>query len=1034
MRNDRQAPSQRGNPTRRRWFETLEQRTLLSAGGLAAQYFHNEGFTGLAYESVEAVDFDWGTGSPAPGVAPSTFSVRWTGQVRAAYSEDYTFYATSDQGVRLWVDGRLLIDHWDPHNTTVDSATVSLVSGRRYDIRVDYYEQYGSAEVQLEWSSSSLPREVVPASQLYTSPAGLFGSYADGAGGAASRYDANIDFDWGAASAHPAVAADGFQVEWTGQVRPDHSGAYTFSVTSDEGVRLWVDGELVVDDWQPHTTRTATGVKQLEAGKWYDVRITYYDQSGAAGVSLSWSGEGQTGNQTQVIRTENLRAAKPTELTFQNPLGPGQDPYVTQWNNSYLHVRSAGRSVLIDQADALVDIHPSNAASSTVVAWTAPLGTSYSQQVWAPEIFHHNGKWYLYFTASDGDNANHRMYVLERDDPDPMGPYVFRGQIAAATDRWAIDGTVLDWQGQLYFIWSGWPGATNGQQNLYIAEMSDPLTISGDRHLISTPDYAWERQGLAINEGPQILAHQGELHIIYSGSGYWRHEYALGRLTYDGVGSLLERSSWQKSPSPVFSQAGAIVGTGHASFTTSLDGSEHWMVYHAHHDPANFQEDRDILLQEFAFDAAGNPDFGEPVPTSTPQSVPGGLPDPERPLLVGDFDGSGLVDRSDYAVWRGSYGLVVAPGVGADANRNGVIDAGDYALWRDNRGAVPPGQDPTLAYWRHEEGPAGQPVIAGEVSVVDSSGSGNPMQTIEASSTAASYSTDVSPLALRSGLPNTLSLDFGPGGDGPGRNDGNVSSGSPINTHTFEALTVEFAFRLKALGGFQTLVGKDGAPVSSPVAPLQVKVRGDNFPGGEPNQLFVEWIDGDGDSAQLLIAGETGDYTIVDAMYGADFRGPSGEVLYSTNSAFSVGRGAYNGNAADWVNALIDEVRISDEALDLSQLLFVPSVVPAAALAAPAPPVAASDNRQDLTVWMPSETLAIAPASEAMASHPPIPQGRPTNLLLAPSARVQRASETDNPQEGRGHWSPEEADSAKPPEDGLARRVRDAAFASVLAW
>lgn len=753
MPRERQTVRPRGAAARRRWFEELEQRTLLSAGGLTAQYFHNKDFTGLAYESVEAIDFDWGTGSPAPGVAPTTFSVRWTGQVRAAYSEDYTFYTTSDQGVRLWVDGQLLIDHWDAHSAAEDSATISLLSGRRYDIRVDYYEQSGSAEVRLEWSSASLPREVVPAAQLYTSPAGLYGSYTDETGAAGSRFDSTIDFDWGAGQPHSAVAADGFQVAWTGQIRPDFSEAYTFSLTSDEGARLWVGGELVVDDWQPHTARTASGAKQLEAGKWYDIRIEYYDQTGAAGITLAWSAEGQTDNQTEVVPTENLRAAKPTELTFQNPLGPGQDPYVTKWNDSYLHVRSAGRSVLIDQADALIDIHSSNAASSTTVAWTAPLGTAYSEQIWAPEIFQINGKWYIYVAASDGVNANHRMYVLERDDPDPMGPYVFRGQLTPTTDRWAIDGTVLDWQGQLYFLWSGWPGTTDGQQNLYIAEMSDPLTISGDRHLISTPDYAWERHGLAINEGPQVLVHDGKLHIIYSGSGYWTHEYALGRLTYDGVGSLLDRSSWQKAASPVFSQAGDIVGTGHASFTTSIDGTEHWIVYHAHHDAANFQEDRDIFLQEFTFDAAGNPDFGQPIPMSTPQAVPGGAPDPERPLLAGDFDGSGRVDRGDDAVWRSSYGLAIAPGVSADANRNGVIDAGDYTLWRDNRGAVASASASSSVELPDEQRVASQAVEPKADAVADASAPANYLPIVDVSSTAATDSPDATPLASHPAMP-----------------------------------------------------------------------------------------------------------------------------------------------------------------------------------------------------------------------------------------------------------------------------------------
>ena len=93
---------------------------MLSGEGLTGQYFHNVDFTGLAAERTEAVDFDWGSGSPVAGVEANNFSVRWSGQIEPLHSEQYTFYTTSNQGVRLWVDGQLLIDNWKPHNSEVD--------------------------------------------------------------------------------------------------------------------------------------------------------------------------------------------------------------------------------------------------------------------------------------------------------------------------------------------------------------------------------------------------------------------------------------------------------------------------------------------------------------------------------------------------------------------------------------------------------------------------------------------------------------------------------------------------------------------------------------------------------------------------------------------------------------------------------------------------------------------------------------------------------------------------------------------------
>ncbi len=671
-------------------FESLEPRRVLAGAGLTAQYFHNADFTGLAAERVEVPNFAWGLASPAPGMDAESFSVRWFGQVEAEYSETYTFRTVSDDGVRLWVDGKLLIDDWTVHSARVESGTIDLQAGRRYDIRLEYFDASNSAQLRLQWSSASQTLETIPAAQLYTSSAGLAGAYADTFGHANSRTDTTIDFNWGAGQPISGVGADNFQVRWTGYLRPDFSESYQFSASSDERVRLWIGDELIIDNWIPHELTQNVGVKHLEAGKWYDFRLEYADVAGHAEIELSWLSERQTGgDEFAVISSDNLRAAKETPLVASNPLGPGQDPFVIQWEGTYLHVRSAGNGVWIDQAERLEDIHSSDPNSTSLKVWTAPGGTNYSGQIWAPELHQLGGKWYIYVAVSNGSNATHRMHVLERDDPNPMGAYVYKGQLAPTTDRWAIDGTVLEWQGSLYFIWSGWPGTTDGQQNLYIAEMSNPWTIRGNRSLFSSPTYGWERFGLPINEGPQVLINEGKLHIIYSASGYWTHQYALGRLTYDGVGSIMNQNSWSKAVTPLFQQAGDIVGTGHASFVKSPDGTEDWIVYHAHHDRYNWQDDRDILIQQFRFNADGTPNFGAPIPNTTPVEVPSGYVDADRPLVPGDYDASGVTNAADLAVFAGLFGLPITPGISADGDADGVVDGSDFLLWQRNFGATP---------------------------------------------------------------------------------------------------------------------------------------------------------------------------------------------------------------------------------------------------------------------------------------------------------------------------------------------------------
>jgi hypothetical protein len=241
--------------------------------------------------------------------------------------------------------------------------------------------------------------------------------------------------------------------------------------------------------------------------------------------------------------------------------------------------------------------------------------------------------------------------------------------------------------------------------------------------------------------------------------------------------------------------------------------------------------------------------------------------------------------------------------------------------------------------------------------VLDSSGNGNHMQTFNPAFTSATYSSTVSPVPLRSGLPNTRSLDFGPGGDDPGLNDDNFTSGKPINAQLFNAVTVEVAFRMDTVAGYQAILGKDGKPLgdmpgedNSPVPPFKVLIRGDDFPGGVPNQLFVEWIDGDGTlnsdihflashqtvvpnqwyhvavtingtDAALYVARETGPYQLLDSISG-DFAGPTGEVIVSEPLGWTIGRGMFNNGVTDWSDALIDEARISNGALAPSQFLF----------------------------------------------------------------------------------------------------------------
>jgi GH43 family beta-xylosidase len=305
---------------------------------------------------------------------------------------------------------------------------------------------------------------------------------------------------------------------------------------------------------------------------------------------------------------------------FKNPVvAHGQDPWVIRWRTNYFLCQSRRGGIWVNRSSRLEGI----GVDRWKCVWTPPGGTHYSSQVWAPELHFLQGRWYIYFAADDGQNADHRMYVLQGDTDDPQAPFTFKGKIAAPTDCWAIDGTVLQMPaGKLYFIWAGWPENTDGVQNLYIAPMSNPWTINGERVCISQPDRDWEQRDFPkINEGPEALWHDGHLFIIYSASGFWDENYCLGQLTWTGR-DVMNPQSWQKKQQPVFAHTDQVSGPGHCSFVKSPDGKEDWIVYHAH--IAKGKKERDIRIQPFTWNIDGSPNFGEPISSNLSLPIPSG--------------------------------------------------------------------------------------------------------------------------------------------------------------------------------------------------------------------------------------------------------------------------------------------------------------------------------------------------------------------------------------------------------------------------
>jgi hypothetical protein len=140
---------------------------LLAPAGLTGSYYDTASFGSFRLTRVDpVVDFGWGTGRPAPGVGADTFSVRWTGRVLPTADGTWTFITRSDDGVRLWVDGRRLIDNWTTHTLTENRGSIALTADRAHDIRLEYFDRSGTATVRLLWSGPGTSRQVLASSQL----------------------------------------------------------------------------------------------------------------------------------------------------------------------------------------------------------------------------------------------------------------------------------------------------------------------------------------------------------------------------------------------------------------------------------------------------------------------------------------------------------------------------------------------------------------------------------------------------------------------------------------------------------------------------------------------------------------------------------------------------------------------------------------------------------------------------------------------------------------------------------------------------
>lgn len=285
------------------------------------EYYPNRDLAGapVLVRNDSNIDFSWGSGSPASNIGSDNFSVRWT---RTFYLDGgtYRFHALVDDGVRVYVDNNLVIDQWRDNSEREVTGDIGLGSGN-HTVRVEYYEHTGTSRITVWW-------ERIDGSSG--------GNYSDWRGEywtnrsldgnpRITRNDRDIDFNWGNGSPDDAIPRNNFSARWTQRVRFS-DGLYRFYVRADDGVRVWVDGDRIIDEWHDNLA-DETYTADLELDGREDVRVEYYEREGGALIEFWWERVSATATPTSAPATET-----PTPTLTATPtttVGPTNTPGAT---------------------------------------------------------------------------------------------------------------------------------------------------------------------------------------------------------------------------------------------------------------------------------------------------------------------------------------------------------------------------------------------------------------------------------------------------------------------------------------------------------------------------------------------------------------------------------------------------------------------------------------------------------------------------------------------------------------------------------
>ena len=298
------------------------------------------------------------------------------------------------------------------------------------------------------------------------------------------------------------------------------------------------------------------------------------------------------------------------DKTFKNPLDPNApDPWLFYHDGYYYYTHTTGKKIILTKATNVGDI--------TTSAETVVISPTEGEDMWSPEIHYFseeevgeaNEGWYLYIAYDHGESCTRRAHVLKcKNGDDFFGEWV--NPITGETNKpekivfpdfpkldtigtnGGYSKLVVNGKTYMTFIRSVNRGTPEYHQKLCIAEIDTPWSYKGVPVTLTVSEYDWECHGYGQNQAtggwyPKVIegasavyGDNGEVYIMYTGSGYWTKYYALGFLRYMG-GDPLDAASWKKNPEPVLSLNDEVNGCGHGSYYKDHNG-DYYVAYHGY--------------------------------------------------------------------------------------------------------------------------------------------------------------------------------------------------------------------------------------------------------------------------------------------------------------------------------------------------------------------------------------------------------------------------------------------------------------------